>query len=184
MFELLTEIFDKIGIQDHGSGVDGWRDKFAHADDEGADRREALRIVDYILKLLYLDKIELETATRILADGSRVEEWRLPFGDEGILDFYLNCLTRVRSGHNEPEWTSDALRLIGNCCADLGSSYEQSHYCYPLKRSLDANRERVLAKIDLSFLIAKLGSDDQVDLTIAVLCNLCFDYGTRSKKLS
>ena len=127
MFELLTEHFDKIGIQDHGSGVDGWRDKFAHAEDDGADRREALRIVDYILQLLYLDKIELETATRILADGSRVEEWRLPFGDEGILDFYLNCLTRVRGGHNEPEWTSDALRLIGNCCADLGSSCEESH---------------------------------------------------------
>ena len=125
MFDSLIEHFDSVGIRDAGSSVEGWRYNLGHAEDEGADPHEALGNVQYILQLLYLEKIDLSVATKILADGSRVEKWRLPYGEVGILEFYLKCLDpRYRGEHNEPGWTSDALRLIGNCCADLGSSHE------------------------------------------------------------
>ncbi|KAL2047599.1 hypothetical protein N7G274_000641 [Stereocaulon virgatum] len=165
MFDSLIEHFDSVGIRDADSSVEGWRYNLAHAEDEGADPHEALANVQYILQLLYLEKIDLSLATKILADGSRVEKWRLAYGEAGILEFFLKCLRpSYRGEHNEPGWTSDALRLIGNCCADL-----------------DANRERVLAWIDLPFVIEKLRSDEQADLAIAVLCNFCFDYEPAQK---
>ena len=46
------------------------------------------------------------------------EPWRLPYGEASILDFYLDLLAAEEIEH---EWTSDALRLVGNSCADLGS---------------------------------------------------------------
>ena len=46
------------------------------------------------------------------------ESLRLPFGDQRILDFYLDLLAK---DENQSDWTSDALRLVGNSCADLGS---------------------------------------------------------------
>ena len=46
------------------------------------------------------------------------ESLRLPFGDLKILDFYLDLLAKYS---DERTWTSDALRLVGNTCADLGS---------------------------------------------------------------
>ena len=47
-----------------------------------------------------------------------LEKYRLAFGDENVLDFYLDLLAQDEKGH---DWTSDALRLVGNSCADLGS---------------------------------------------------------------
>ena len=47
-----------------------------------------------------------------------LEPLRLPFGDMGVLEFYLNLLSKDADEH---DWTSDALRLVGNTCADLGS---------------------------------------------------------------
>ena len=55
---------------------------------------------------------------------------------------------------------------------------QESQCICRLNPSPDENRERIIAKLDLSFLVAKLGDDNQVNLAIAVLGNLCFDYGT------
>ena len=39
------------------------------------------------------------------------------------------------------------------------------------------NRERVIAKLDFDALIDRLCCDEQVDLAIVVLNNLCSEYG-------
>lgn len=49
-----------------------------------------------------------------------LESFRLPFGDNKVLDFYLDLLAKETDEHG---WMSDALRLVGNTCADLGSSH-------------------------------------------------------------
>lgn len=49
------------------------------------------------------------------------ESYRLPFGDNGVLDFYLDLLAE---DVNEHAWTLNALRLVGNSCADLGSYHD------------------------------------------------------------
>ena len=51
------------------------------------------------------------------------EFFRLPFGDNNVLGFYLDLLAKYADEH---DWTSDALRLVGNTCADLGSSRKKA----------------------------------------------------------
>lgn len=54
--------------------------------------------------------------TKALADGSRYEPWRSPLGNTLVLESYLGLLAE---GGDYP-WTTDALRLVGNCCIDIG----------------------------------------------------------------
>ena len=103
--------------------------------------------------------------------------YRLPFGDEGVLDFYLDLLAE---GENEHGWTSDALRLVGNSCADLGSYFGRFRRSTVTNWVEDINRERVLAKLSLPALLHHLDEEEKADIAIGVLCNLCLDYGTLS----
>lgn len=141
MFRFLSNIFKVIVPRDHtGSGFDEWPASLERADG-GLEIGKALRAVVSILQYLReKSPAIIAPATKVLADGSRYgklamvvsevlqeeelladmrsEPWRLPFGDEKMLDFYLDLLAADEIEH---DWTSDALRLIGNTCADLGS---------------------------------------------------------------
>lgn len=68
------------------------------------------------------------------------EPWRLPFGDEKILDFYLDLLA---ADEIERNWTSDALRLVGNSCADLGSYRNKVHHFIVTDLSFKTSTESV-----------------------------------------
>lgn len=140
MFPVLSNIFKSVVPREHNDwSFDEWPELLEHAD-AGVEIGKALRAVVSILE--YLRKKSPATvvpATKVLADGSRYgelvmavsevvhkkefltdscsEPWRLAFGDEKILDFYLDLLA---ADDNEHDWTSDALRLVGNSCADLG----------------------------------------------------------------
>lgn len=46
-------------------------------------------------------------------------EWRLPFGQAGILDFFLEL---IATEEMDLAMEAQILRLIGNACADTGSS--------------------------------------------------------------
>ena len=141
MFPLLSDIFEDVLPRDHnGLGFDDWPTAFEHAH-AGFELGKALRAVVSILGYLHeKSPITITPATKALADGSRYgkfatfvakivpkqrrlllthpEPWRLLFGEASILDFYLDLLAAAEIEH---EWTSDALRLVGNSCADLGS---------------------------------------------------------------
>ncbi|CAD6566316.1 MAG: hypothetical protein ASARMPREDX12_008176 [Alectoria sarmentosa] len=165
MFRLLSDTFENVVPRDRtGLGFDEWPAMLNRAD-AGLEIGKALRAVVSILQ--YLQEKSLATlvpATKVLADGSRYEPWRLPFGDEQILDFYLDLLAADEIEH---DWTSDTLRLICNSCAEL-----------------DINRERTLAKLKLPALLNRLEEEEKVDLAIGVLCNLCLNYvALRAKRL-
>jgi hypothetical protein len=53
-----------------------------------------------------------------LADAAREASWRLPIGDSGIMDLVLSSIP-AEEGLQHP-LNRQALRLIGNSCADCG----------------------------------------------------------------
>lgn len=92
-----------------------------------------------------------------------------------MLDFYLDLIAKV----GDHAWTIDALRLVGNCCIDLGLSPDLGLLNHTLMMALDANRSHVLQTIDMASLFKRLESTEQeAGLVIGVLYNLCLDYGT------
>ncbi len=142
IFRSLSDILGILVPQDCiGLGFDEWPELLERAG-SGIEMEKALQVVVSILQYLEETSPEnLAPVTKILADGSRygelllkylvairnfqkhlaemlLEPLRLPFGDMGVLEFYLNLLSKDVDEH---DWTSDALRLVGNTCADLGS---------------------------------------------------------------
>lgn len=86
----------------------------------------------------------MTAATTVLADASREGmlcyfrypktawssadpdpvRWRRPFGESGVLDFYLGVLAISATEHS---LMLQALRLVGNSCADTGTSALRSY---------------------------------------------------------
>ncbi|TLD04338.1 uncharacterized protein PgNI_11971 [Pyricularia grisea] len=99
---------------------------------------------------------DLLAITQKLATGSRDASWRLPIGDSGILDFCLDLLA-------EPETNQSlkiqALRLVGNSCADT-----------------DENRARVVDGAYFLPIIKLLIEDELVPFVIPSLHNICIEY--------
>ncbi|KAL8682115.1 MAG: hypothetical protein Q9186_001820 [Xanthomendoza sp. 1 TL-2023] len=95
-------------------------------------------------------------AARILADASRDGSWRLPFGQSGLLAFFL----RVQA----IEGTADdilvpSLRIIGNACADT-----------------DINRELATSPEYLPSLVGHVENHGISRIIIPVVYNICNDY--------
>ncbi|KAL7910865.1 hypothetical protein GGI35DRAFT_327272 [Trichoderma velutinum] len=99
---------------------------------------------------------ELELMVEKLGDGSRDVAWRAPFGDSGILEFFL----RVLAGNQLREGLKiHILRLVGNSCADT-----------------DENRARLLQGNHLVTVINHLQDESLIPFTIPVLFNILVDY--------
>jgi len=100
-------------------------------------------------------------------------KWRLPIGDSGVLNFFLEMLSAHTLRHT---LKIHVLRLIGNACADTGTFT-------PLKRlrivltSVDENRARVVASNYLPSVIIQLKDPSLLPFAIPVLYNICIDYG-------
>lgn len=83
--------------------------------------------------------------------------WRGPFGDSGILEFFLRILALdgLKQGLQ-----IHILRLVGNSCADT-----------------DENRARVIQGNHLGTIISLLEQESLIPFTIPVLFNILVDYG-------
>ncbi|KAL7962194.1 hypothetical protein V8C34DRAFT_271059 [Trichoderma compactum] len=99
---------------------------------------------------------DLELMAEKLGDGSRDVAWRGPFGDSGILEFFLRVLA---SGPLEQGLKIHILRLVGNSCADT-----------------DENRARVIQGNHLVTVINHLQDESLIPFTIPVLFNILVDY--------
>ena len=106
------------------------------------------------------------------------EPWRLFYGRVGLLDFYLDIFNKYRQGD---EWDTPALKLIGNCCVDYGITPAMMWSSKLLIAKTDENRDRVLAKLDLSILIKAFRSPQLAPLPLIALYSICRDYGTHSR---
>ncbi|KAL7951553.1 armadillo-type protein [Trichoderma barbatum] len=99
---------------------------------------------------------DLEVMVEKLGDGSRDVAWRGPFGDSGLLEFFL----RVLAGNDlKPGLKVHILRLVGNSCADT-----------------DENRARVIQGNHLVTIINYLQDESLIPFTIPVLFNILVDY--------
>ncbi|KAH7311575.1 armadillo-type protein [Stachybotrys elegans] len=99
---------------------------------------------------------ELDLIAEKLGDASRDPAWRGPFGEAGILMFFLDCLAAggLRQGLH-----IHALRIVGNSCADT-----------------DENRKRVVDDNLLAPLIRDLSIEGLIPFSIPVLFNILVDY--------
>ncbi|MCJ1265580.1 hypothetical protein MMC22_005460 [Lobaria immixta] len=164
MFVAVGAIFQHAIQGDEGVDLgvtDRWRAVLERANESsrrGLTDIEALKLVRKILDHLWSNGPEedLVNAARVLADACREVQWRIPFCQSGILDFFLEV---TATEDVELDLSSQTLRLIGNACADT-----------------DSNRESVVSQEFLLPIIKQLQNDSLANLVIPVLYNICVDY--------
>ncbi|KAB8212882.1 hypothetical protein BDV33DRAFT_197196 [Aspergillus novoparasiticus] len=96
-------------------------------------------------------------AAEALANGSRNPLWRLPYGQSGVLTFFLQLIAS-----KEDVGTGlllHALRLIGNSCADT-----------------DENRTIIVKGNYTSAIIQHLLNPELIKIVIPVVYNICIDF--------
>ncbi|CZR61224.1 uncharacterized protein PAC_11120 [Phialocephala subalpina] len=117
-----------------------------------------------LAQLWWADSDQLDIAVEKLADGSRDPKWRIPIGESGILNFFLE----IFSGHAlRHALRIHILRVIGNSCADT-----------------DENRARVVESNYLPSIILQLQDTSLIPFAIPVLYNICIDYEPAQKQAS
>ncbi|OQD80476.1 hypothetical protein PENANT_c035G00627 [Penicillium antarcticum] len=164
MFHALRDIIEKA--QEVDEGGNNFDLKELHASLEEADattkrgRRDAdsLQSVVGTLNKLWNSKSEyLVQATEIIANGSRDPSWRVPFGQSGILKFFLDVIS-LKDGV-DTSLLLQSLRVIGNSCADT-----------------DENRD-IVVKGNYTLAIIRYFLDPElVFIAIPVIYNICMDY--------
>ncbi|KAF0637025.1 hypothetical protein FPSE5266_09472 [Fusarium pseudograminearum] len=143
-------------LQQEGSGVSPDAYDAANESQDAISRRTKL-LSPVLEALKSQDASTLETTAKALGDGSRDVAWRLPYGQSGILEFFLDILaSEEQQSHGVKV---QALRVTGNSCADT-----------------EANRARVVeGKYIVSF-IKHLRDNSLVPYLIPVLYNVLVDY--------
>ncbi|KAL2119955.1 hypothetical protein VTJ04DRAFT_6916 [Mycothermus thermophilus] len=114
------------------------------------------------------DLSQLSGIVEKLADAARDESWRIPLGGSGLLDYVLSTVPVADSQH---PLNKQALRLVGNACADC-----------------DENRARVVASGTLRTFIMSILADPAADaflpFAIAAALNVCVDYKPAQEQAS
>ncbi|KAE8413943.1 armadillo-type protein [Aspergillus pseudocaelatus] len=104
-------------------------------------------------------------AAEALANGSRNPLWRLPYGQSGVLSFFLQLIAS-----KEDVGTGlllHALRLVGNSCADT-----------------DENRTIVVKGNFTSAIIQHLLNPELIKIVIPVIYNICIDFEPAQSQLA
>ncbi|KAM7190242.1 Armadillo-type fold [Rhypophila sp. PSN 637] len=119
---------------------------------EGDVLKDALETI----RSLWSSNQEAEVAkiAEKIGDGARTAAWRIPIGESGVLDFFLENLQDQGSG----EAVIQILRVIGNSCVDC-----------------NANRDRVVASNKIPHLVSLLKDDRIVRMVVPTLFNICID---------
>ncbi|KAH0537223.1 hypothetical protein FGG08_005965 [Glutinoglossum americanum] len=164
MFSTLEAIFQRAEEAEGGVGVSELRPLSTDVDEEyrtsGGRNVDALRGVRNILDQMWWSESEFMTkAAEVLADGSRDPEWRIPYGEAGVLDFFLRVVATEGVEHN---LMYHSLRLVGNSCADTET---------------DANRARVVSQNYTLSIIKQLRDLNLAKIVVPVIYNVCVDYG-------
>ncbi|XMA10118.1 hypothetical protein WAI453_002909 [Rhynchosporium graminicola] len=160
----IAEIFDlERDPRAPFSLVQGYTDHHQHhaSNDESEEgllsRTTYLKDVLPVITHLWLSGSEhLDLAADKLADASREARWRLPIGDSGTLEFFLEILPFC---DNRRDLRLQSLRLIGNACADV-----------------DQNRTRLLSRNTVPCVIQYLKDPFLSTVAVVVLYNVCVDF--------
>ncbi|KAI9700992.1 MAG: hypothetical protein M1820_006637 [Bogoriella megaspora] len=104
----------------------------------------------------------------------RIDSWRSPFGQSGLLNYSLNVLLSPGASSEE---RVQLLRFVGNCCIDNSESTgKQAFSIYVNPPSLDKNRQILIDGDALGNLGKLLQNADLAPLASAVLFNALNDY--------
>jgi hypothetical protein len=107
------------------------------------------------------------------------EAWRIPLGESGVLSFFQSLI----STSTEPTLTLNALKILGNSCAEKGTlpllaRRKKMPSDAALASLPDANRKRVLEHpLSLTPIITALSDPETRIIAAVVLLNICTDYG-------
>ncbi|KAL8673731.1 MAG: hypothetical protein Q9168_001838 [Polycauliona sp. 1 TL-2023] len=119
---------------------------------------EVLATTQTVLELLVPDSDYFVEAVTVLANASRDETWRLPFGQSGLLAFFLRIQATIGI---EERALVPSLKFIGNTCADT-----------------DINRELAISPVYITSLVRHVENPTISKTIIPVIYNICNDYGT------
>ncbi|KFG80183.1 hypothetical protein MANI_013169 [Metarhizium anisopliae] len=149
----VATLLQEYGGGDKQSGLEGSSDP----SDIRLKRAELLSNVLAACRDAWSTKSEqLDLIAEKLGDGSRDVAWRLPYGDSGILDFFLGLLDE---GGLRQKLRIHSLRLIGNSCADT-----------------DENRARVVQDSRLLAITRHVKDESIIPFNIPVIYNILVDY--------
>ncbi|KAL2759960.1 hypothetical protein ACRALDRAFT_1054121 [Sodiomyces alcalophilus JCM 7366] len=128
-----------------------------HAPSDRADGAQRLGDILYTLQQLWFTGSEdVDLLAQKIGDASRNVSWRLPLGDAGVLNFFLDILSLNPIRH---PLKLHALRVVGNACADT-----------------DENRARVVESDRLPSLVSQLADSEVLPFVVQVLHNLIIDH--------
>ncbi|APA06669.1 hypothetical protein sscle_02g014390 [Sclerotinia sclerotiorum 1980 UF-70] len=156
-----ASIADILKLEEQAGGVEEVNmddDAEVVVDVEDRQRRtEKLKgALGILAHLWWQDSVSINEAAEKLADCSRDPKWRVPVGDSGILNFFLELLSTHTLRH---ALKLQILRLVGNSCADT-----------------DENRARVVGSNYIPLIITQLSDANFLAFAIPVLFNVCVDY--------
>ncbi|PYH97480.1 ubiquinone biosynthesis protein [Aspergillus ellipticus CBS 707.79] len=127
---------------------------------------ESFEVIPGILcKFWDCGSLYLASAADALANGSRNSLWRIPYGQAGILDFFLQLIASKET--IDSGLLLHAFRLIGNSCADTND-----------------NRDRVVKYNYTSVIVQHSNNLDIIQVVIPVLYNICIDYAPAQTQLA
>ncbi|KAF4629001.1 hypothetical protein G7Y89_g9148 [Cudoniella acicularis] len=151
--------------------------------DQDDQRRRTERLSNALINLnqLWWSGYEhMDLVTECLADGSRDPRWRIPLGDSGILNLFLEVMST--NSLIQP-LKIQVLRLIGNSCADTGKSCS-SEELFVVLTMADENRARLVASNFMPSIILQLQDAALIPFAIPVLYNICVDYEPAQQQAS
>ncbi|OKL62015.1 hypothetical protein UA08_02709 [Talaromyces atroroseus] len=170
LLHALQKVLSKTesGDEDTSFDVQELRDALEMTDAIAEQERHVPQMVGgaaSILQKLWQSKSRyMVEAAEALANASRDPSWRIPFGQSGVLEFFLQLIA-TREG-TDTDLLFHSLRLIGNSCADTDENRDivvSGKYTISIMRLLNPDLVHIAE--------AGLGS-----IAITVLYNICTDY--------
>ncbi|KAK2798603.1 hypothetical protein FQN51_007623 [Onygenales sp. PD_10] len=160
MFRTLQAIFQSAEEDEGSFGVKGLLASLEVGDEDarrGKQNMGTLQGVRATLDRLWSSGSDyMAQVAEVLANGSRDPAWRVPYGQSGILEFFLQV---IATDDVDDDVLLHSLRLIGNSCADTNE-----------------NRQLVVDK-NYTFSVIKLFRNPAVvHVAIPVIYNICADF--------
>ncbi|KAJ5806978.1 hypothetical protein N7474_010570 [Penicillium riverlandense] len=161
--EMFWNVQNIIQKADEGTSYD-LKELHASLEQADADSRRGGRNVEsldevrtILYKLWSCNSEYLAQTAEALANGSRDSSWRAPYGQSGILKFFLEVI--ASTDEIGTDLLLHSLRLVGNSCADT-----------------DENREIVVKDNYTLAILRYFLNPALVFVAIPVLYNICMDF--------
>ncbi|KAI9732603.1 MAG: hypothetical protein M1834_003939 [Cirrosporium novae-zelandiae] len=152
--KLVVQLRNTLHSQEHQNETNSALDDGDPATDQ---TRQNMTVIRTILDQLWASSSSsLAGVATELANASRDPQWRKPFGNAGILDFFLEVIATDKV---QNDLALQSLRVIGNSCADI-----------------DENRQRVISRQSVIPIIFRCRDQALVQVAVPVLYNICNDY--------